>query len=245
MQVHTHAHTHTHTHTHTHSFSFHRAHLHIWLVAGMHLYGCTKSFKIHLTDWTQKKKMTPFFFQRTFLQQLRTLPCGETICSTTQPRLILICLQKPSWTPDMHLWCSQTGYPSIVSSLLGIERSRWERGLVNTVGVAAGVSRSYWESQLLLPLCACWHCHDEIKATEFRLWGGAVTKLRRSLGGSDACTSLQWLSVCWQEERWRRGPVKQTTIFFCVLPDLLSFQGGDLSWNSQAADCFLVSRSYW
>ena len=60
-------------------------------------------------------KTITYFFQRTFLQQLCTLPCIETNCSTPQPRLIWVCLQQPSWTLDMHRQFSQTGHSSCFS----------------------------------------------------------------------------------------------------------------------------------
>ena len=166
------------------------------------------------------KTITPFL-QRTFLQQLCTYPCSETTCSILQPRLTWVCLQQPSWTLDIHLRRSQTGYHWVVSSLLWIGRSHRERGLANTLGVAAAAPHSHWESQLLLLLCAHWHCHDEEKGH------GAGTKLRIPSGDSDACSSPRWLSVCPQEEWWWHGSIfwgnRQPFSSVCCM----SFWGGD------------------
>ena len=148
-----------------------------------------------------RQKIAPFF-QRTFLQQLCTLPCGETKSSTPQPRLIWVCLQQPSGTLDTLLRRSQTGYHSVVFSALEIGRSRRERGLANTVGTAAAAPRSRWESQPLLLLCAFWHCHDEEKGHRVLSLAGVGTKLWRPSGGSDAHNSLQWQSFCPREECW-------------------------------------------
>ena len=137
-------------------------------------------------------------------------------------RLIWVCLQQPSWTLDMHLQRYQTGYPSVVSSLLRIGGSRRERGRASTVGAgdrergrastvgaAAAAPRSHWKSQPLLLLCALWHCDDEGKGHGVPSFGGAGTKLGRPSGDSDARTTPQWLSVCPREGWWRYGPIFQ------------------------------------
>ena len=41
---------------------------------------------------------------------------------------------------------------------------------MSTMGAVAAAPRSLLESRPLLPLCAPWHCQDEEKATEYRLW---------------------------------------------------------------------------
>ena len=143
------------------------------------MYGCSKSFQILITDWTHQKINYSFFFQSTFLQQLCTLPSGETACSTPQPRFIWVCLQQPSWTLDTHRWRSETGYLQLFSSLLEIGRSRRETGLANTVGAAAAAPRHHRQSQLLLFPCKHWHYHDEEKGHGVASLGGASTKLRR------------------------------------------------------------------
>ena len=118
----------------------------------------------HWLDSPDKKLLHFFCFKKTFLQQLCVLTYGEITCSTPQSRLIWVCLQQPSWTFDTHLRRSQTGYPSVVYSLLGPGRSRRKRGLANTMGAAAAAPRCHWGSQPLLRLCAHW------KARESRLW---------------------------------------------------------------------------
>ena len=71
---------------------------------------------------------------------------------------------------DMHLRRSQTGYPSVVSSLLGIGRNHRERGLKNTVGAAAAASN------LIEKVNRCCYCvrtgivMKKKKATKSRLW---------------------------------------------------------------------------
>ena len=146
------------------------------------------------------KQLLHFFPPRTFLQQLRTLPCGKTTCSTPQPRLIWVWLEQPSWTLDLSIWWSQTGYPSVVSSLPGIGRCCREKGLANMVDAAAAASLSYWESQPLLLLCVQWHGHNEEKGHGIPFLGSTGIKLWRLSGESDALTSLPWLSICPQEE---------------------------------------------
>ena len=159
------------------------------------------------------KNYSIFFLQRTFLQQLCTLPCGETTCSTPLPRLIWVCLQQPSWILNMHLQRSQTRYPSVVSSLLGIGRSCREKGLVNMLGAVAAAPCSHWENQLSLLLCVHWRYHDEEKGHGVLCLGGALTKLWRPSGDSDAHNSPQWLSVCPQEKWWWHSPLFRRSWF--------------------------------
>ena len=49
------------------------------------------------------------------------------------------------------------GYPSVVCPLLGIGRSRKERGLVNTMGEATATPRSRCQSRPLPLPCGQWH----------------------------------------------------------------------------------------
>ena len=70
------------------------------------------------------------FFKEASFSSCALCHAVKTTCSTPQPRLIWVCLQQPSWTLNMHFGRCQTGYPSVVSSLLEIGRSRRESGLM-------------------------------------------------------------------------------------------------------------------
>ena len=79
---------------------------------------------------------------------------------------------------DMHLQHSQTGYLSVVSSLLEIRGSRRESGLVNNVGAAATAPYSHWKSLPLLLVCVHWWKQKRPKATESRLWAALAPNFK-------------------------------------------------------------------
>ena len=168
-----------------------------------------------LIGLNRRKKITPFF-SRTFLQQLCTLPCNETTYSAPHPRLIWVHLPQPLWMFDMHLQHSQSGYLSVVSSLLEIGGSHRESGPVNMVSAAATAPHFYWKSQPLLLVCALMKT-KKAKGHRVPSLGSTGTKLQRPLGDNDAHTSPQWLFICPQEEWWRHGPIfKRNRVIFWV-----------------------------
>ena len=136
-----------------------------------------------------------------------------------------------SWTLDMHLRPPQTGSPLIVFSLLGIGRSRIERGLASTVSAAAAAPRYQWGQPLLL-LCAHWHCHDEEKGH------GVPSRAALAPNFDDLRETMMHVPVC------------------SDCPSVLKRKGGDLARfseetgnhfllrNSQTADCISVSGPY-
>ena len=77
------------------------------------------------------------------LQQLCTMPCGETTCLLPALADSGLSSPQPSSTLHAHLRRSQTGYPSVVISFPRIGRSRRERGLANTVAAATAALRSH------------------------------------------------------------------------------------------------------
>ena len=82
------------------------------------------------------------------------------------------------------------------------------------------------------------------KAMESHLLA-ALSPNFEDLWDSGVCNSLQWISICPQEEQcWHDFPKKQANFFFGALHDPLSFRGWDSSGNSHTAGCTLVSRSY-
>ena len=103
--------------------------------------------------------------------------------------------------------------PFICVFTSGNRKSRRERALMNTVGMAAAAPCSHWDRQLSLLLCVHWRYHDEEKGHGVPCLGGALTKLWRPSGDSDAHNSPQWLSVCPQEKWWWHSPLFRRSWF--------------------------------
>ena len=133
--------------------------------------GILQKFPDTHTDWTHQTKLLRLFSFLFFSEEPSVsgfAQSGETICFT-QPRLIWVCLQQPSWTLNMHLQRSRTGYPSGVSSFVRNGRCGRDRGLANTVGARGSscTSVSWRKSTFGAGVCA--EALSE-KATESRLW---------------------------------------------------------------------------
>lgn len=143
----------------------------------------------------------------------------------------------------MHLQRSRTGYPSGVSSFVRNGRCGRDRGLANTVGARGSscTSVSWRKSTFGAGVCAQRHCQKRPQNPVFgRCWHQTWQTI-----GRQRCTHQSPVTTCPSvlKEWWRHGPIfrkKQTVIFLCAA-DLFSFWGGDLTENSQTADCILIS----